>query len=152
MKKLRLAVFFLALLLLTGCNRLPVLRRLPDYVSGGLHACYALQDSTEYGKYCFGEVTAQQLRFFGYFRPVTEADLETLRLYVQDFEQWVALCACENCDCDLAECYDFSAAFLEAGDYFGLERREPRGSFLGDYTIYYFDMETQTLYYLRCNI
>lgn len=152
MKKRRLAALLLALLFLTGCTFPPALRRLPDHKSGELHSCSGGQDSTDYGKYLFSEVTAQQLRFTGYFQIVTEADLDVLRQYVEDFEQWVEICSCDNCGCDLAECYDFSAELLEAGDYFGLERSEPRGSFLGDYTIYYFDLDTQTLYYLRSNI
>ena len=152
MKKLSLAALFFTLLFLTGCSFPPVLRRLPDYESGELHSCSGGQDSTDYGKYVFSDVTAQQLQITGYFQKVTAADLDVLRQYVKDFEQWVEICSCDNCGCDLAECYDFSAELLEAGDCFGLERSEPRGSFLGDYTIYYFDTDTQTLYYLRSNI
>lgn len=152
MKKYSLAALVLALSLLTGCSFPPVLRRLPDYESGELHSCIGGQDSTDYGKYVFSEVTAQQLQITGYFQKVTAADLDVLRQYVEDFEQWVEICSCENCDCGLTECYDFSTTFLETGDYFGLECDEIRGSFLGDYTIHYFDMDTQTLYYLRSNI
>ena len=152
MKKCRLAFLFLALLFLTGCSFPPVLARLPDYESGALHSCSGGQDSTDYGKYVFSEVTAWQLQCSGYFQQVTEADLALLRQYVADFEQWVEICSCERCDRALSECYDFSAELLEPGDYFGLERAEPKGNFLGDYTIHYFDMDTQTLYYLRSNI
>ena len=152
MKKYRLIALFLTLLFLTGCTFPPVLARLPDYESGEMHSCSGGQDSTDYGKYVFSEVTAWQLQFSGYFQEVTEADLDLLRQYVADFEQWAEICSCDSCCCDLSECYDFSAELLEAGDFFGLERTEPRGNFLGDYTIHYFDMDTQTLYYLRCNI
>ena len=142
MKQINLAVLILMLIFLAGCSQLPVLHRLPDYESGEMHSCLGGQDSTDYGKYLFSDVTAQQLQITGFFQRVTEADLDVLRQYVEDFEQWVEICACENCDCDLAECYDFSAELLEAGDYFGLERDEPRGNFLGDYTIHYFDWDT----------
>ena len=153
MKQIRVAVLILALIFLTGCSQFPeVLRRLPDYEYGEMHSCIGGQDSTDYGKYVFSDVTTQQLQITGYFQPVTDADSEILQLYVKDFVTWVDICNCDRCGCEMAQCYDFSSVLLETGDYFGLERSEPRGNFLGDYTIHYFDMDTQTLYYLRCNI
>lgn len=139
---------------LGGCKMVPAaVNRLPGHTSELLVSCGDWQDQTDYGKYTYSDVTTQQLQDSGYFQPVTQEDIPVLAAHLEEFEGWVERSV--GCDyCDLADCYDFSVELISEGDYFGLECAGCGSSseFHSDFTMYYFDLETQTLYWMRNNI
>ena len=162
MKLLRsfVAVLFLCLLL-TGCKEYnflpsdPVLRSLPAYEKEQMATHGGFQDYIDYGKYTYADVTREMLDENPYLRVVTAEDIPELQKHLADFEDWVERSKdCE--DCRLAEKYDFSSSYFQEGDYFRV-KAEYMETDLGyricsRYDMYYFDVETQILYYFHNNI
>lgn len=150
------ALLMLLSVLLWGCvaARDPVLDSLPTYEQGVLHTHGSFQDYTDYGEYTYSGITAQTLDHNPYLRKVNVEDVAELAAYLENFEQWVELAGtCD--DCRLARAYGFSSNLLMQGDYFYLinNAKSPEGIWqYSNYTIYYFSVEKQTLYYFHNNI
>ena len=70
------------------------------------------------------------------------ADIETIKGYFANFREWM------NVEDRLDE-YDFDPACIDTEDYFRLTERYPN---YDDYTLWFFDMQTLTLYYIHTNI
>lgn len=154
MKKLTLLL--LACLLLSGCAPFkdPVLSSLPSQGRGQTYTHGGFQDYVDYGKYQYDGITEDILRENPYFQIVTEEDIRELAGYLQNYEKYLALA--EDCaDCELWERYDFSSEIFREGEYFRIESKyeaEDPDRKYHNYDIYYFSLETQTLYYLHSNI
>lgn len=147
------------ILVLCGCwsPQDEVMAALPAEGEGVLYSHGTFQDYTDYGEYQYSGITEDDLKESGYFQVVEAADVAELTGYLENFNNWVQLA--ENCgDCNLAQMYDFSADMLREGDYFYLESRvdSERADYdarkYDDYTIYYFSLENQMLYYFHSNI
>ena len=125
----------------------PILSSLPAYDSREFYSSGGFQDYTDYGKYTY-RIYEKTLMENPYFRKVTDADIPKLEAYLDDFENWVAICE----DFPQAS-YDFDRASLEAGDYYYILNRyeEPEKEFWC-YDLYYFDLDTGILYYFHSNI
>ena len=108
------------------------------------------QDYTDYCKYIYPENSAERFAAKGYSE-VNEADVENLAGYFENFSGWMEV---ENRSGE----FDFDASCINEGDYFIIESKEgtPIGSSAygkyDDYTVYFFDIETDTLYYIHTNI
>lgn len=125
----------------------PVRESLPDYISKEFYSSGGFQDFTDYGKFTYS-LSEEVLEENPYLRPVTEADLEVIFGYLDNFENWVALCT------DLpAGCYDFDRSLMGEGDYFYIHNTytEP-DKLYWDYTLYYFDSASGILYHFHSNI
>ncbi|MBQ4617557.1 MAG: hypothetical protein IJB27_04205 [Clostridia bacterium] len=162
MKKLGLLLLTLTLLLsLCGCTyRLcgytyqdPVLASLPDCKSKVFYTSGGFQDFTDYAKYTYESVTAQDLKESKFFSETTADDVEEILLHIDNFEEWV-----ETIGEELKDNYDFDKNIVSEGDFFYIETKagEPIGQGTYDkfdnYSVYYFDIDTQTLYYFHNNI
>lgn len=150
MKRFRFVILTVSLLvLLCSCVYTdPVLARLPACKSEAFYTSGGFQDYTDYAKYTYESVDAQSLLRTGYFAEVTAEDVNEIQSYLEDFEEWVATCGGE-----LSENYDFDMTTVSAGNYFYIEAEDsdPDRKFY-DYTIYYFDIDAQILYYFHNNI
>lgn len=113
------------------------------------------REYTDYAKYYYDDVTVDDLNDSGYFHEVTVDDVENLKSYYSDFYGcWVATYHVFD---EYFDKFDFKIDQIEAGDYFYIDTLE--GQPIGDryylkfenYTVYYFDLESQTLYYLHNN-
>ena len=142
-------LFFLILPLLSPlfAPKDSVLSSLPDYESKEFYSCNGFQDTTDYAKYTY-RVSESIFTNSPYFRKVTREDIPRLLSYIENFEGWT-----ESCSDFPRENYDFDPATVAPGDYFYILNRyeEPDREFW-DYNVYYFDPETQTLYYFHNNI
>lgn len=114
------------------------------------------REYTDYAKYYFDYVTAEDLDENEYFKKVTEADVHNLNSYYYDFSgYWYG--GMELIYDDYKGKFDFKAEQIEEGDYYYVDTIE--GEPIGDtyygkfdcYTVYYFDLENQTLYYFHNN-
>ena len=125
----------------------PILGSLPEFESKEYYSSGGFQDFTNYGKYTY-RIYETTLTENPYFRKVTDADIPRLEAYLDDFENWVAICE----DFPQAS-YDFHRTTLEAGDYYYILNRyqEPEKEFW-NYNLYYFDLDTGILYYFHSNI
>lgn len=108
------------------------------------------QDYVDYCKYVY------KPEFDGFDRdrrylPADGIDVDYLKGYFENFSQWM------ESERRLAE-YDFDIACINEGDPFIIESKPYYNEFDGttddyaDYTVYLFDRETATLYYIHANI
>lgn len=124
-----------------------ILASLPEYETKEFYSCNGFQDYTDYAKYTY-QVSESVFTHSPYFRKVNEEDIPKLLSYIENFEGWV-----ETCSDFPRESYDFDHSLIEVGDYFYiLNRYEEPGKEFWNYNVYYFDFETQILYYFHNNI
>ncbi len=130
-----------------------VLTSLPDYESREFYTSGGFQDYTDYAKYFYDSITAQDLESSEHFTVTTDEDVEEILLHIDDFEGWV-----EAVGGELEENYDFDRSIVTEGDYFCIETKygEPIGQGFYEkfynYSVYYFDVDAQILYYFHNNI
>ncbi len=155
MKKLELSVLILILLFsFFGCSYFDSpLSALPDCKTKVFYTSGGFQDFTDYAKYTYESVTARDLEGTKYFIETTADDVEEISLHIDDFEGWV-----EACGGELKENYDFDKSIVSEGDFFYIETKdgEPigQGTYgkFDNYSVYYFDVDAQILYYFHNNI
>jgi hypothetical protein len=155
----KLAFVFLSLFFLfTFCscsqqNSDPVLESLPEYKSSEHYSSGGFQDYTDFAKYSYESIDVQDIEKSKYFSPVTPDDATEILLHINNFEQWV-----ETSGGDLKENYDFDKNIISDGDFFYIETKavEPVGKEAygkyDNYSVYYFDIDTNVLYYFHNNI
>lgn len=144
----------LLILSLTGCDeQSKVLRSLPDYESEVFYTSDGFQDYTDYAKYTYDSVSVQDLEDSNYFTVTTAKDVQKINIYINNFEEWV-----KAVGGDLKKNYDFDRSIVTEGDYFYIFTYEGKpigestyGKF-DNYSVFYFDIDTQTLYYFHNNI
>ena len=135
-----------------ACNTMAILNHIPmGYVSKEEHFDQVgWQDYTDYCKYQYWSSIPFQLDTR--YHIVSEAEIENIIGYFDDFRGWMEVCG------RLDE-YDFDPVCINAGDYLLIDTKE--GKPIGQnshyrkydcYTLYFFDRETWTLYYIHTNI
>lgn len=137
----------------TGCLRNPVLSSLPSYDKAEEYFEDGFQDYTDYAKYYYSNINADDFSENEFFACVTKDDIDNINSYVDNFHQ-----AWTDFRSDSLNDFDYSIDNTKEGDYFyidTLEGEEIGDSYYGkfdDYTLYYFDLEDQILYYFHTNI
>ena len=124
-----------------------VLDSLPKYEKKEFYSSGGFQDFTDYAKYTY-RITELELEECESLHPVTEEDIPDILEYVEFFENVI-----EGSRDFPAESYDFDKSKISAGDCFFIYNRyeEPEKAFWF-FKLYYFDLDTGTLYYFRFNI
>lgn len=99
------------------------------------------QDYTDYCKYVYDS----QAQFVDNkeYKEVEDDDVEDIRSYFKNFESWMI-------ELDRADEYDFDEGYIDLGDYVRVVTKEDNK--FANYTIYFFDVESLTLYYIHNNI
>ncbi|MBQ8146971.1 MAG: hypothetical protein IJ039_09325 [Clostridia bacterium] len=160
---LLLIVSLTAILLCSCFNITPrrkiVISTLGEYEKEEFYSSGGFQDYTDYGKYYFSEVPSIEEN--EYFKSVTEADIEVLNGYIDDFDNWVNLIS-ENPsnkdDQELVKNYDLDRTIINEGDLFYIYDKmgEPIGESQYEqyesYDVYIFDIESCVLYFFHNNI
>lgn len=139
MKKRSICCLILVLML-TGCAPQAVVVGIPRgyrdkqeyYDKNGF------QDYTDYAKYVYPSPDA----IVGNrdYRAISEEDVEVVSGYFENFRGWMS---------DRLDQYDFDDGIINEGDYVRIEDKDSQ---YGDYSVYFFDIETLTLYYIHNNI
>ncbi len=152
-----LLLILLPIMLLLGLwginHQKSVLVSLPDCESKEFYTSGGFQDYTDYAKYFYDSITVEDLESSEYFTVTTDEDVEEILLHIDDFEGWV-----EAVGGELKENYDFDRSIVTVGDYFCIETKdgEPIGQGFyekfDNYSVYYFDVDAQILYYFHNNI
>ena len=151
MKKLAAAFFSLVLFVsLAGCSipKNDVLDSLGKYESKQYFTSGGLQDFTDYAKYCFDSVDFSDN---SYFQIVTESSRENLEAHIDDFEDWIQAISDTDADNEVVVNYDFDRSVISDTDYIYIYD-DPDYPEFGNYNVYYFDVETNILYYFHNNI
>lgn len=143
-------LFFLSSLFLLFEAIIPkdvILESLPKYSEKEYYSSGGFQDTTDYAKYTY-LISEEDLQNNEYLLPVESTDVPQIIAYIEDFEEWVSV----SHDFP-SESYDFDKAIVSTGDYFYVSNRyqEPEKAFW-NYDLYYFDLESLTLYYFHSNI
>ncbi|MEG2290727.1 MAG: hypothetical protein RSA29_14685 [Clostridium sp.] len=108
------------------------------------------QDYTDYGKYYYKESNNIFLKN-DIYSLVKEEGIENIRSYFTNFKSWMDAG-------DRTDEYDFDDSCISEGDYIYIKTKE--GKSIGDskykkfdnYTIYFYDTESATLFYIHSNI
>ena len=144
------SLIFVGLIYLTFTLLIPediILESLPKYSEKEYYSSGGFQDTTDYAKYTY-LISEEDLQNNEYLLPVESTDVPQIIAYIEDFEEWVSV----SHDFP-SESYDFDKAIVSTGDYFYVSNRyqEAEKAFW-NYDLYYFDLETLTLYFFHSNI
>lgn len=117
------------------------------FTSGGF------QDYTDYAKYYF---TATITTGNKYLKKIQETDFSLINTHLDDFEGWIEAIKNSEPSNEVVVNYDFDRKIIDAEDYFYIESEEHTWddghTSLVNYNIYFFDTQTQVLYYFHNNI
>ena len=155
MKRLMCAVLLLACLALSGCRVAewlmdPVLSGLKPYKERIFRTSGGFQDFTDYAKYIYDDIPVEKLRGHDRLREMTAEDVAELNGYIDDFEGWVSATGLEG--------YDFDRLSVGEGDFMYIDDMEgkPIGQSAYEkyesYDVYFFDTQTDVLYFFHNNI
>lgn len=145
-----LIFLLLPLLFLTGCMQSVLLSIPRGFTEKEEHFDpEGFQDYTDYCKYIYSEVApfSNDARYHA----VTAGEIPEIRAYFENFAGWM------ETEDRLNE-YDFSPECITEGDYVLIKTKEGqrigdgRYSKYDDYTVYFFDTGSLTLYYIHTNI
>ncbi len=148
---LSVAALLILLLVLSGCTTDPAV--LKGYTAKQEYFDPAgFQDFTDYCKYVYDENADDAFKQSGLYQTVSDSDVSRIAGYFENFSGWA------NMVDHLKGKYDFDNALISAGDYYYIKTKE--GTPIGDseygvydnYTVYFYDMQTHTLFYIHNNI
>lgn len=120
--------------------------------------CYTYgwwQDRTIYAKYTFENANLENNE---YLKQMTEEDIKELNSYIDNYEEWVDVFTEEiddEMDREFAESYDFNRNIISTNDYCYIYDSADYDDFyekFNSYDLYFYDTETETLYYFHNNI
>ncbi len=109
------------------------------------------QDYTDYCKYFYNEKYDDKFKKNKLYSQVSEEDISNIISYFENFKEWMNLS-------NRSDEYDFSESSITQGDYVYIKTKE--GEKIGDtyydkfdnYSVYFYDTEKHTLYYIHSNI
>lgn len=146
-------LILLVVFLLVGCGQdSAVILSLPEYTQKVFYTEGVWQDFTDYGIYTFAPFDEAKLEENLYFEKVT--DVENILSYFENFEGWLTEGE------ELSENYNFDKVWVDENDYVFINTEEGRTIGNSDctygkfdcYSVYFFDTDTWTLYYIHNNI
>lgn len=156
MKKLLICVLLLLLILYGIFSLMPEDEVLHSLGKSKTHVLYSeggFQDYTDYGKYHYASVNLSENP---YFAQIQETDLPTIHAHLDDFESRIDTFKSNDPARKIVVNYDFNRELIDCGDYFYLESKSNTWSdgftSLVKYDLYFFDIQTQTLYFFHNNI
>lgn len=131
----------------------PVIASLSKYDSCERYYSDGFQDYTNYCKYDYKEQkhVIENLENNQYFKSVTEKDIEELKSYFDNFENWLEYV-------DYKDKYDFQKNSIDTTDYFYIENKDTCEKYAqypdkySAYNVYFFDVQTKTLFFIHSNI
>lgn len=100
------------------------------------------QDYTHYNKYYYKSKYDKEFKENKYYIEVNEDNIEELTNYIKAFGGWME---------KSSDVYDFNIESINKGDLF-YQKIEENYPPYGYIHIYYYDIETHTLYYMHTNI
>ena len=126
----------------------PVITSLPQADTSDCYYSDGFQDYTDYCKYYYAkqENVLEEVKNNPYFKPVTPDDITELNSYFDNFEGWLEYV-------EYQDKYDFQRNDIDTEDYFYIENDEISEKHkYWDYDVYFFDVQTKTLFFIHNNI
>ena len=159
MKRMKPTVSILLLIILisTLCSCIApkdkVLNSLGKYKSHEFYTEGAFQDYTDYAKYYYDSVDFTDNE---YFSKIQQLDIDALNEHLDDFELCIKTYREGDASREIVVNYDFNRSIIDSGDYLYIDSQkhtfDDGVELLSSYDIYFFDTQTNTLYYFHNNI
>ena len=143
----KLLILLPMILLFTACAEKndPVISAIGQYERCEVYTSGGFQDFTDYGKYYYTSVPKDN----EYLKIVS--DFEIIEMYLDDYEGWIETVRENDPGSDLVTHYDFDRSIIDWEDYIYIESKYV-DSMLSSYNIYFFDTQSNVLYYFHNNI
>ena len=130
-----------------------VLNSLGEYKSHEFYTEGAFQDFTDYAKYYYDHVDFADNE---YFCKIGQADIDVLNEHLDDFESWIKTYREGDASREIVVNYDFDRSLIDCEDYLYIDSEKHTWddgyTSLVNYDVYFFDTQTNTLYYFHNNI
>lgn len=132
-----------------------VLNSLGEYKSREYYSEGEFQDFTDYAKYYYDSVDFTNNEYFSKIGP---SDMDVLNEHLDDFESWIETYRKGYASCEIVINYDFDRSIIDSEDYLYIESKQYNDPWddgnmvFASYNIYFFDIQTNTLYYFHNNI
>ena len=131
----------------------PALVSLGGYQKREYYESEGFQDFTAYAKYYYENVDFSDNHVYS---KVTSADIAEINNILNDFDQWVDMYKENDHSKDLVNNYDFDRSVIDTEDYLYIEsdtfNYEDGTTGYYKYNLYFYDVETNILYYFHNNI
>lgn len=130
-----------------------VLNSLGEYKSYEFYTEGAFQDYTDYAKYYYDSADLSDNE---YFSKIGQSDIDVLNEHLDDFESWIETYRENDASREIVVNYDFDRSIIDNEDYLYInsEKHTWDDGFISlvNYDVYFFDTQTNTLYYFHNNI
>ena len=130
-----------------------VLNSLGEYKSHEFYTEGAFQDFTDYAKYYYDHVDFADNE---YFCKIGQVDIDVLNEHLDDFESWIKTYREGDASREIVVNYDFDRSLIDCEDYLYIDSEKHTWddgyTSLVNYDVYFFDNQTNTLYYFHNNI
>ncbi len=126
----------------------PVIASLPDCDSSDCYYSDGFQDYTDYCKYYYDKQDniLNEVQNSQYFKIITPDDITEINGYFDNFEVWLEYV-------DYSDKYDFQRNMIDTKDYFYIGNDDTSEEHkYWNYDVYFFDVQTKTLYFIHNNI
>ena len=155
-------IVLLSLLLIfsfSGCySDGSIIESLPEYTSKEFYTDDSVQTFTNFGVYSYDKLDDSNFSGSEYFKKITDKDIENIVSYVDNFNDVVEKIKSAEPESQLGKKYKFDLGLINENDYFHIKTREGKATADGEYgkfdnySVYFIDMESNTLYYFHCDV
>ena len=130
-----------------------VLNSLGECRSCEFYTCGGFQDYTDYAKYYYDPVDFTDNE---YFSIIEQSDIDALNEHLDNFESCIEAHGYNDASSEIVVNYDFDRSLIDSEDYLYIDSekhtRDDGYTLLVNYDVYFFDTQTNTLYYFHNNI
>ena len=131
-----------------------VLNSLGECRSCEFYTCGGFQDYTDYAKYYYDPVDFTDNE---YFSIIEQSDIDALNEHLDNFESCVEAHGYNDASSEIVVNYDFDRSVIDHEDYLYIESEkydpwDDGNMVFASYDVYFFDTQTNTLYYFHNNI
>ncbi len=150
---------FLIVISLSACTapKTNVLTSLGKYKNNAFYASETFKDYTVYATYSYDSVDFSKNK---YFNQISESDLTEINEYLDDFESWIETDRESDVSSEIVANYVFDRDIIDNEDYFYIDSEKSTTTWddgtkttsLVYYDIYFFDKQTNILYYFHNDI
>lgn len=125
-----------------------IINSVGGYTSKQVFTSGGFQDYTDYAKYSYGRVDLDGNK---YLRSITSDSKKALLEHIDNFEKWVNAIKTGDPTNELVVNYDFDSSVITDGDFVYITD-DPGYDYLGCYDVYFFDSESNTLFFFHNNV
>ena len=130
-----------------------ILKSLEEYDDYEFYSEGEFQDFTYYAKYFYSSANLAENE---YFTKIQKADITNMNDHLDDFEGWIETFKEGDPQREIVVNYDFDRSIIDTEDYIYIESEllewDNGHTSYANYNIYFFDTQTQILYYFHNNI